>query len=363
METIRTSTLAQFSVALAIWMLTPFSAGADRHEPPRLSPHARLLVTISEQLASIESRMSDIESQLTTLDHDLRPCTIERYRAGLCGEGNTPFDLVVTLCGAVGGEAELAGSYAIAAEVGAQIGAGWKDGPDADIHIGATIPPLPLPSEISAGVAGSAGISVEGCIEGVTIPIGANVDPARVDALLTQLELGAADLQAALMDAIDLPEPNGRGLDVRVIADALQARKTFAATDFQHEDPLQVFRSPVVTDLATALPIGGRVATLLQDPGVMMPDMGEGQPAVLLCDRLESVSSLSSNRLVNDVCAFVEDLPELNAVIMDIENAILSIPTVISGIVQGIFNDVEPDPVLEPGHPFCQRFPILCIFQ
>ena len=116
------------------------------------------LASVSTRLENIESKLAEQKGQITQLQQQSIPCTPARYRAGECGEGNLPFDLVVSICADMGGGAGVEGKYAIDSKMSIQGGVGWKEVLDVDLTAEAAmpvvlkaplLPPVILPSEIA----------------------------------------------------------------------------------------------------------------------------------------------------------------------------------------------------------------------
>ena len=189
------------------------------------------LELVTAKLGQVESQLAFQQAQLSELQQETIDCTLDRYLNNQCGEGNTPFDLVVSICGNLGGEVSIGGNYAIGSETALELGAGWDEVIDVDLGVTASMPvvltppfllPVVLPSEVSVGEDGSVGLGMDSCLEGIKIPIGKNVDRNRVITLLSNLEMGAADIQSALLDAIDNTYNN------QTVAAALSAKDSFA---------------------------------------------------------------------------------------------------------------------------------------
>lgn len=324
------------------------------------------LEQISMQLSQIESKLTSQQTQLTQLQQQTIPCTPSRYRSGLCGEGNLPFDLVVSLCGSLGGEASIEGKYALESKTSVQGGVGWKEVIDVDLTVEAGMPviiaplgvPVVLPNEIAAGAGGSIGLGMDGCIEGIKIPIGQNIAPDRVLALLSRLENGAGQLQEALLNAIETT------YNSEIVANALAAKDLLASTEFHSDDPLSVFTSDEMTQLVSLLPAGGRMQQVISHPVDMLPDIDPFD--FRLCDGFQNSPLLDQK--MNHLCSFVSnDLPQFAVVagafqtVENLNGMLLDLPETIEFIVSDIVPDVPalPSP-LPPTSRFCQRFPRLC---
>jgi len=326
------------------------------------------LEQVTMKLSEIESRLISQQQQLTQLQQETIPCTPDRYRSGLCGEGNLPFDLVVSLCGNLSGEAAIEGKYAVDSRTSVQGGVGWKEVLDVDLTVEAGMPgtvimpgtPIPVifPSEIAATAGGSIGLGMDGCIEGIKIPIGKNIDGDRVLALLAKLENGADQIQTALLDAID------NAYNSEIVASALTAKDAMASREFNGIDPLSVFTSNEVLQLANLLPSGDRMRNVITNPGDMIPDIDPFD--FRLCDSFQH--SLVLNEKMNNVCSFITNqLPPFGLVsgafetIDNLNDLMLDLPHTIEFIVSDIVPEVAiPSPPLPSTSRFCQRFPRLC---
>ena len=197
------------------------------------------------------------------------------------------------------------------------------------------------------------------CIEGIKIPIGKNIDGSRVLALIEKLEAGAGQIQTALMDAID------NTYNTQAVANALAARDAFASLELNSDDPLSIFTSDEVSQLASLLPAGNRMKTLISNPQDMIPDIDPLN--FRLCDRFQNSPIL--NEKTQALCSFVRsDLPQFSVVsgafdkIDIISNSMQDLPETIEYIISDIVPDV-PTPTVPPlpsTSRFCERFPRLC---
>jgi len=351
------------------------------------------LETISTQLTEIQSRLTTLEgvnqsqaAQLTLLEEELVPCTPERYRAGLCGIGETPFDLAITLCASAGGDAKIEGKFAFDSKTSVQGGAGWKEVLDVDATVEAGIPgvifpfgptvpiPLVLPSELAIGGGVHAGTDLGGCIEVGKIPIGLFVPRARILAMLDKIEQSQSQLVTLLVDTFDPPSQGiqtfnsqtASPLDPSALVTSIQAARSFSDRDFESDDPFDVVFDPDLKAFGEALPLGGRLQRLLDDPGMMVPDIDPFNPQV--CERLQNAPTIGPK--VANICGFFQnDLPSFQVVsdafglIDEMHGNILDFPNTIDFIVSDLLPDIPtPSPPLPSGSPFCQRFPRLCPF-
>lgn len=325
------------------------------------------LESVAAKLERIESKLGDQEVQIAELQTQTIPCTPERYRANECGTGNLPFDLVVSICADMGAGAGIDGKYAIDSKTSIQGGVGWKEVVDVDLTAEASIPlilkapflpPVVLPNEIALSGGASVGLGVNGCIEGIRIPIGENVDGSRIDALLVMLEEGSSQIQESLLSAME------SAYNLPAIAAALAAQQSIAANRFESEDPLSVFTSSEVVTLLDSLPVGSRLNELVGNPGELIPDF---DPKNLnLCESFQG--SLVISERTARMCAFVgTDLPQFDTVaaaferIETLESLMLDLPDTIEFLVREALPDIEPIPnPLPPTSKFCLRFPRLC---
>lgn len=127
-------------------------------------------------------------------------------------------------------------------------------------------PPVILPSEIAISGGTSIGLDVNGCIEGIKIPIGGNVNPARIEALLAMLEDGSSDIQESLLGAMEST------YNFTAITVALGAQQSIASNRFKSSDPLSVFTDTQVGDLLANLPVGSRLRELVGNPEDLIPN-------------------------------------------------------------------------------------------
>lgn len=347
------------------------------------------LETISTQLTEIQSRLTTLEgvnqsqaAQLTLLEEELVPCTPERYRAGLCGPGETPFDMAITLCASAGGDAKIEGKFAFDSKTSVQGGAGWKEVLDVDATVEAGMPgvifpfgiPLVLPSEFAVGGGVNAGTDLGGCIEVGKIPIGLFVSRARILAMLDKIDQSQGQLVTLLVDTFDPPNQGiqalnsqtASALDPSTLVASIQAARSFSDRDFESDDPFDVVFDPDLRAFGEALPLGGRLQRLLDDPGMMVPDIDPFNPEI--CERLQNTPTIGPK--VANICGFFQnDLPSFQVVsdafglIDQMNGNILDFPNTIDYIVSDLLPDIPtPSPPLPSGSPFCQRFPRLCPF-
>lgn len=327
---------------------------------------------VLKQLESVSAQLNQIENRIALLEDELVPCTPERYRAGLCGAGETPFDLAITLCASAGGEAKIEGKFAFESKTSVQGGAGWKEVLDVDATVEAGMPgvifpfgvPLVLPSELAVGGGGNAGLGIDGCIEVGKIQIGLFVPRERILTMLDKIDQSQSELATLLVDTFDSP---ATALDISSLVGAIKAARSFSARDFESNDPFDVFSDSDFTVLRESLPLGGRLQRLMDNPGLMIPDIDPFNLRV--CERLQNSPTISAK--VANICDFLQnDLPEF-AVVADafeligqMNGNILDFPDTIEYIVSDLLPDLPtPLPPLPSGSPFCQRFPRLCPFQ
>lgn len=308
------------------------------------------LALVAEQLDRIQNQLEYQQAQLTELQEETIDCTPERYINGLCGDGNTPFDLVISICGNLGGEVAIGGQYALEAKIAYGGGLGWKEVGDGDFTIDGGFPiavpapmlgglPIIIPNEVSVGASGSAGLGMDTCFEGIKIPIGKNVDRDRVIALLDKLQMGADQVQSKLLDAID------NTFDSQIIAEALSAKETFGSLTFKSDDPLGVFTDPAVVELASLLPAGDRMNELITGAGNMIQAI---DPLNLnLCERYASSPVLGDK--MGDLCAFIGTLPDHQLVtsafqkIENIQTRVINLPGRVGDKICELISDAICD--------------------
>lgn len=303
------------------------------------------LELVSSQLSQVQSQLDFQQQQLTELQQETIDCTPQRYIDGLCGAGNSPFDLVVSICGNLGGEVAIGGQYALSSATSVEAGVGWADGPDVSLAIGASMPvvvfpvpyvPVVLPSEVSVGAGGSIGLGMDTCFEGIKIPIGKDIDRNRVIALLNKLEMGAGQIQSTLLDAID------KTFNSNAVATALVAKDSFASLEFSDKDPLALFTSPEVSQLVSLIPVGDNMTTLLTDPGSMVPELNPLKPDGL-CTSIDATSVLGGK--IEKICTFVNGLPSDKLVmgafktIKDVKDIVVDIPVKVKNTICAVLPD------------------------
>ncbi len=344
------------NVMLGFMLTSMASVGAtdrsNRNDNSRAHGFEQVLLQLEQmtnQLGQIEEQLQYQQAQLTELQEETIDCTLDRYLNDQCGEGNSPFDLVVSICGSVGGEVGIGGSYALSSATGFEVGAGWGEVIDVNVGFTAEMPglltppgllPIILPSEVAVGAEGSIGLGMDSCIDGIKIPIGKNIDRDRVIALLSNLEMGAEDVQSALLDAMENTYNN------QTVTAALAAKDTFASSlnDFSSEDPLAVFSSPEVANLVSLIPVGDRMANIINDARSMIPEVNLAEFNV--CSRFEFTSI--GEKIVG-LCSFVNDLPDHQLVInafekiSDIKTSVENIPNVVRDKICALLPDAICD--------------------
>ena len=107
-----TATLPSVAVLVAVSLLQPSLAlarpGSDEGRGTGGIPAVLAkLEQIERRLEQNAAQVEEIRAQVQTLDANLTPCTLERFRAGLCGADNHPLDLMVSVCAGVGADAGL----------------------------------------------------------------------------------------------------------------------------------------------------------------------------------------------------------------------------------------------------------------
>ncbi len=252
-------------------------------------------------LARLEANVAALQVQVAELAGELIPCTLERFAAGLC-TGNHPLDLVVTVCGVfqVGGEFE--GNFEVLNHNYLELGIGWGEAVVANLTRQVEFPGIPgaalLPFPISVlygsplpnlrlAANGAGGLELHGCLEGIEVPVGEQVDDATVLALLGRLESGAVELRDRAMEAAA-----DRGLTPESLANFVEALRTFERDDLSSiadaglADPLGLFdRGRSVRVLADALPVGSRFTTLMDNPSRLIPQVlpADAGEVALIC--------------------------------------------------------------------------------
>lgn len=367
-------------IALAVWVIV-LTTGRPAAQP-------------AGRGGSIVDTLDQIEARLASLEKELIPCTPERYREGLCEPNDTPFDLVVNLCASAGGEAKLEGKFAFDSKTSAQAGVGWKEVLDVDLTVEAglpgivpiVIPPTPiavpviLPSEVAVGAGAAAGVGMDGCLQATEVPIGEILSRAQILAMLDLIEQGQGELVTAFADAVSptaaaqggtdletqqLEEPR---FDTATLVRAIDAARAFASTNFEttDHDPLDVLSSAEVGALRSSLPVGSRLQFFLDDPGLLIPELGPINRTAL-CDRFAFARIRPS---LDPVCSFVGTLPpfavvsgafgavgEIRTDVENMQTALGDLPEVIRTTVEDALPEVSNPTPPPPGNAFCNLFP------
>jgi hypothetical protein len=331
----------------------------------QLDQMQRQMEANAEEIAKLRAEVADIDADVSILDANVTPCTLERFRNGLCGADNHPLDLVVSICGNVGSGAALAGKYSLALKGVIEAGVGW--GEVLDVSIGgaletpAAIGTFPFivipPNEIAAQLESGVGVGLDGCLADLRIPIGKNLSEPVVLALLESLEAAAQPVQDALMNQMNgsgngFAASNGAvsriGLDTLAIG--IDAAAKIKDAEILGEDPLEAFRSGPIAELAGSLPIGERLRTIVADPGMLLADFVSGSEATASANQAAGIqTSFGVNACagsgilaskIGPICDLIDSLPEFERVVGLVE-FIEQLPN-LSEMIDGIGTLLDP---------------------
>jgi hypothetical protein len=283
-------------------------AGASAGEPDRSSARIGSMAgggtggipAVQAQLDDIQRQIADnqakleelINERLDTIEANLFACTPQKLAAGECDD-NHPLDIEVTICGDIGVVAAVSAAFSVNTTYHAEIGMGWSLVADVagnaniDLPFVATpFPPLifPVPDVELAGQA-AGGLTLQGCLSGIRLPLGVvassglDATSARVvkpglvatsddvDPLIAAMQAGGEELLATAREVIE-----NLDLTPHQVARALGGLQDLHDPTVSIEDRLVFFEGPL-RDLVDTLPVGGRVQTLLDDPGLLVPDL------------------------------------------------------------------------------------------
>lgn len=316
----------------------------------------RKLEEIQKQLEQNQGEIAQIRSQVETLDANVTPCTLQRFRDGMCGTDNHPLDLLVSVCGGVGTNAGLALKYAFTSNLDVQVGVGWKDAPDVHIVENAQIPailtfgpvPVVLPSELAAQVDAGVSLGLDGCLAPIRVPIGKQLAEPTVLAILENLEAQAQPIADSLVAQLDKGSGGGAGgggaaIGLARLGNALTAADGLRDQEIMDDNPMAAFGRGPIGDLADSLPIGERLASILDDPEQLaLPGFGGGEGAgagggTLVPSGIagDVCSGPLSGRL-GPLCTFLETrIPGVDRV-LDLVPAIEIIPNIVNDAVDGV---------------------------
>jgi len=390
--------------ALLVFGLSVVPFAHSKNESAGIPAVLKKLEEIQQKLEENATELDTLKTRVATLDANTTPCTLRRFREGLCGADNHPLDLTVSICGSVGADGSFTTKYSMSGSVGVQAGVGWKDGPDVELVenfqgppgipvILPTIPPVPvgwimLPSEVAANLNAAAALGLDACIDDIRIPIGKSISEPVVIAILEQLEQTAQPVLDTLSAqfsggattslATTRASVDTAGIGLEGLSTALARVTELAQVEFDSSssDPLDAFRNGPLRDFADTLPVGSRLQDILDNPGQMalpaLKDRQESQAAATastgntlnytgvagnLCANLSSPES-SLQSVAEPVCNFVtgvgDKLPTLDTVLALIANINLlpDVPAAVKALLQPLFENAGAV-VADAGNQFC----------
>lgn len=367
----RSSRFRKLELALVLvvapWLLvSPARAGPGDRGTGGIPAVLQKLDEVQQQLEENAAEIALLKQQVATLDANVTPCTLDRFRDGLCGADNHPLDLLVSVCGGVEAGAGVLLKYAFTSHLDVQAGIGWKDAPDVHIVENAQVPallslgpvPIVLPSELAGEAAAGVGLGLDGCLAPIRIPVGKQVAEPVVLEILEGLEMQAqpiADVLTARLNgdgmATATASATGPGMGLANLADALTAADTLRDAEIVDDNPMAAFGRGPIADLAGSLPVGNRVTSILDDPEQLaLPGLGGGDGSGL------AVAGLGPDGVFLNVCASGTPVPASIAPLCDFIDAripgvdrvleliptIELIPNLVNDVVDGVRELLQP---------------------
>jgi len=391
-------------IGCAICLLGPATSALAKNDTAGIPAVLAKLEEIEKKLEQNATELDTLKTQVATLDANTTPCTLQRFRDGLCGPDNHPLDITVSICGSLGADGSFTTKYAMSGTMEVQAGVGWKDAPD--VHLVEnfqappgipillpTIPPIPagwimLPNEVAANLQAAAALGLDACIDDIRLPVGKSISEPVVIALLEKLEQAAQPVLTTLASQLGADQNANLvstrsaiqdvGMNLEALNTALTKVKELAQADFNSDnpDPLNAFKSGPLRGLADNLPVGARLQAILDDPGQMaipaLQESGASQTIVTasaggslnyngmagrLCASLSAPESSLQN-LAGPVCNFVDQvgtaMPSLEDVLVLIANINLvpDVPAAVKAVLQPLFDNAGAV-VADAGNSFC----------
>lgn len=268
---------------------------------------------IQVQMAANQRTLEElINRRLDTVEANLFACTPERLAAGKCDDNN-PLNIEISICGDLGAQASLTGAFAIDNATHLEIGAGWtlladlKADASVDlpsVFVTPTTPPLifPIPkAELAAQ--GAAGLKIQGCLSGLTIPLSEVATSSQMDSLIAAMEAGGEELRSVAGEVIENIK-----LTPHQIAQALHGLQDLQDPTLPIQDRL-VFSKGPLRDLVDTLPVGGRVQEVLDDPGMLVSDLSSVVGSKNRCNKLKNKLGLPElDPFFKEICPVADQL-------------------------------------------------------
>ena len=285
------STLVVLSMSVLL-AACPFDgdSGAKRPEKSELVQVLDALESLQTQLNGNSTGIRDLQQRADLLEANVIPCTLDRYINNQCGDQANPFDLTVSLCSDVAGNAGVAGSFEINNNNSLNLGIGWDWGADGNIDRTIEFPGIPgigwatlattgnpagflfgspFPN-LQAGVDASVGLGLDGCID---VPIDLeNVPRDQVIALMESWQAQGEALQQSIVATSNrLDYEPARISSALAALETVQSKSLSAAADANLSDPFEFFsRGSALGRLIEILPIGDQLQEVLDNPGVLV---------------------------------------------------------------------------------------------
>jgi hypothetical protein len=247
------------------------------------------LDAIFEQVQDNATTIADLKARIEVLDANTIPCTLDRFLNDECGDYNLPFNLSVSLCAVLEGNAGAAADFQINNNNTIDLGIGWPNVAIANFNRTLEFPGIPgagwaglavgtpvgfvygspIPN-LQAGVSGSVGLGLDGCID-IPIPI-RDVPRDEIIALMASWEAKGSALQQNIMyhaSNLDLrPDQLNTALSAMEV---VQSKTLTEQADIAINDPLQIFnRGSSLGTLMDVLPVGDRVKQIVDSPELLM---------------------------------------------------------------------------------------------
>lgn len=370
------------ATVIALFSLSPYSVSKSRDNTQQGG----------NKLDQIIARLDRIEKVVG--------CPVDEFVDGSCKDNN-PVATTVSFCISQGRGLEIAGGWNAAFKGSLEGGARWDVVPLGDVKASLEFPvpvplgpvAIPLPTEASIGGAAGIGRGLDICID---VPLeAADADASRLADLVKGMNapprvFDRTKFQRRLLRAIRFAErrtpPPASTMTVAADFDGNEfdrldnAVERFMAGEFGAgiNEPFDILKGPIVTDLRSSLDIPAPIENFLADPYEIFgqlprfSDVAE-DPAVV-CGRLGLDGPIISQRFPNIAanCERLSNLPSFDRTstafetVHRINDLITNLP---DEIIIGV-SDILPDPInnkipqaRDENFQFCDEFPRLCPFQ
>lgn len=313
-------------------------------------PHQQQLA----ELRAIADRLGAIEQRLASLEDANEPCTPAAIAEGRCTRADLT-TLSAQVCMNLGASAGLGAAYEIDGNTEVELGVGWEEVVDADVHWNVGVPFLlpvtppigPIPPvlvpvpDVGLSAEAEGGVELEVCFREVEIP-GDDVEDFA-ERLVAAIENAAPQIRAAARDAA---EEHGL-LQPERVGNVVAGLRRVGAADVQIGSDGFVFfdQASELRQLADALPIGSNVRGMLDDPEARFATSGQLGDA---CEVLGATPALTP--MTGDVCQVVDNLPDLGTVtqafelVPDIRSRLFRIESRVDQVHQAVASVVPSPP-------------------